>query len=254
MFFALLRFSPAVLALLQALLLKLMITTRVGWYWYLIILLVLDLIYFFVLKVKLKTKGLIGLAIHSWLLTASGFAFLLVISNRIFVNFFIGLWSGILFFYLESIFHYCYESRKQVLFNLSNVISYANLLIFFTALATVFNFHIFLEIGWWWNLLVCLMVSLILLPNYYAVNQVKSEDGWVYIGVIVLLLGEMVFALGYWPVSFYVLTLVATLGYYILSSLSLLYWQQKLTTAKIWQYVGLSLALLGLVLITTIWL
>ena len=254
MFLALLKLSPVFLSLTQLVLYKILVATRAGWQWYLILILGLDLAYFILLKIKLKPEHLVWLALHSLIVVTSGFAFLLITHDWLFVNAFIVSWSLVYFFYLESIFHYYYESRKQVLFNIQNVISYTNLIAFFLINATLYNFYIFIEIGWWWILIINLIASYILLINYYLVNQVNWQDLLVYSSVIVLIILEVVAGLIFWPVSFYVLTLIVTLSYYVLSSLSLLYWQEKLTAIHIWQYTGFTLIILGLVLLTTIWL
>ncbi len=254
MFFALLRFYPVVFTLLQIIVVRLLISTGGGWYWYLALLMSLDLIYFILLKIKLQSKHTYLLALHSLVVLSSGYAFILMISGEVFLTMFVLIWSGIVLIYLESVFHYCYQSRKQVLFNLSNVVSYTNLISFFVAIAAVFNLYIFLEISGWWVVGVTWLVSSLLLMNYYLIHKISWRTNLITTAVLSLLLVEIVSGLIFWPVSFYVLTLILTIGYYIFSSLSLMYLQEKLTFVKVWQYLAFSFLLIGVTLLTTIWL
>ena len=219
MIFAFIRLLPLSLPVLYFLILKIFFYFSHGWLWFLIILLALNGVFFCLVYVKKRNKKVFLLAAHASVFVLAGFAFALILSNPWFANIFLLLWSLIYLVYLESAFHYFYETRKTILFDLKNVVIYSSIIIFFLVGATLLNLYLFLGLGWWWILPAVSALTPVLLSNYFAFCGFK--DYRAHVLIISLIVLEFSIILLLLPFSFYILALLLALAYYLLSSLNL---------------------------------
>ncbi|MEK7167601.1 MAG: hypothetical protein AAB791_01210 [Patescibacteria group bacterium] len=252
MIFALIRVLPLSLPVINFLLLKTLFYFPAGWFWFLIMLLALNGMFFCLVHVKKKNKKIFLLAAHSSVFILVGFVFTLTLSNPWFINSFLLVWSLVYLVYLESAFHYFYETRKDIIFDLKNVVNYSGIIVFFLAAVALFNFYLFLGLSWWWILPAVLILSLILLLNRFIFSEFK--DYWIHIAVICLIILEFLVVLLVLPFSLYILALLLVLAYYLLSSLAALSLSGGLKARSVWLYSIFVLISAVLVLGTSIWI
>jgi hypothetical protein len=224
------------------------------WLWLLVPILLLDIGYFSLLFLKKKDNKIFIFLIHSLFFLTTGFAYLLILGNNLFINLFLIVWSLIYLLYLESILHYFYQTRKVILIDLKNVIAYVNLVTLFFAISFLINLYIFINISWWLVLLVSFALSFILLLTRLEVNGVKLFQSLLYSSVVSLIIVEMVAVVLYFTTSFYASSVMLSLFYYLLSSFSLLNIKKELTKGVIIQYSIFTVVVLALIALTSQWL
>lgn len=250
----LIRILPVIIAVLHFFALRGLFYFSGQWYLIYGFLFLLDAIYFTLLFSKLKKSLVIFFLLHSLILFSAGFAFLMILSNGFFINLFLIFWSVVIFFYLESVFHFFYPTIKTTAFDLKSVLINFNLLIFFLLNASLLNFLIFLNLAWWWLLIVSFFTSLIILLSQFLVNQIDRKSSLICAAAIALLLAEILTALLFLPVSFYVLTFCLVLVYYLFSSFAVFQFLNKLNRKIILQYLLFAAIILLAVVLTTTWL
>jgi len=224
-------------------------------YWWLILLLMLgaNLFYFWLLRNRQDKKADWLFLFYAEILAATGFLNLLILENKLIINIFLLLWSAMYFFYLEAYFHYFYPRPQPNLFALKNLIAYFNVVIIFFLLSALINFNIFFNLPWLWILFITFGANLFLLRQIFFAQGANFIASWQYLLVIDAILTELLLALSFWPVSFYVIAAVYTLAYYCLISLSLWHYQKILKRRIVWRQLLLAAIALLLILTTAKW-
>jgi hypothetical protein len=224
--------------------------------WWQILLLVgllLIVFNFILLKIKNRQKSIAGLMIFAIIFYLAGMAYLLVLENPLIINIFILVWSAVLWFYLEAVFHDFYETSRTHIMNLQNISLYGNILIIFFLTASLISFNIFLN---WPKLSILLILGLVYLAIIhftFTKQKINRDDAWLYAAIIALVLVEFLVVLLFLPASFYVVAIVLSLAYYFLSSIAILSLKKQLTNKVFWYYLVVC-SVFGLaVLLTATW-
>ena len=163
MIFILIRIFPFLIPVLYWLLLKTIFILNGQIFWPILISLTINFLYFLFIFLKKKKSEAFIFLLHSWVLIFSGFAYVLILSSEIFINLFVTIWALLYFLYLESVFHYFYETKKILLLDLKNIIAHINLIAFFFLTASLINFRIFINFSFWLVLILVAVFSFFLI-------------------------------------------------------------------------------------------
>ncbi|MEK7653566.1 MAG: hypothetical protein AAB358_03735 [Patescibacteria group bacterium] len=254
MVFLLNRILPFVLPLLYFLSLKFLFVFSGYWHVFLILILVGDFIFFFFLNKKVKDRKVFLVFLHSIIFVLVGFAYVVILDSRLLINLFVVFWSVVYLIYLESIFHFFYRTDKVILIDFANIVAYVNLAAFFLMMVVLVNFKIFLNLAWWWLILVGFIGAFVFCFNRFLVLNIDKKINLLYSLIIAAILAELSWALLILPVSFFVSSLIMAVAYYLFSSLSALKFQEKLMRLTVLKYSVFALIVLILVLATAVWI
>lgn len=254
MIFILIRIFPFLIPILYGILLKTIFVLNGQIVWPLVIILIINFLYFLFIFLK-KRKGEIFIFLfHSSVLVLTGFSYILILSGELFINLFLVIWSLLYFLYLESIFHHFYETQKVLLLDLKNIIAYINLIALFFLSASLINFYIFINFSIWLIFALITIITFLLAISQLRVNDILGKKSLVYSLILSLIIIEVLSAVLFLSVSFYVSAVVLTVWYYLLSSLLVLSVKGNLTKNIVWQYIGFTLIVIFIIAITSQWL
>jgi len=254
MIFILIRIFPFLIPLLYAGILKSVLVLNGQIFWPIVVALVINFWYFLFIFIKKKRGEVFIFILHSTILMLVGFTYLLILSSPVFINLFIIIWSLLYFLYLESIFHHFYQTNRVLLLDLKNIIAYVNLLAFFFLTAFLINLYIFINFSIWLVFLLVGLVAFILIISRLRVNGLTWLKSLVYSITSSILVVEVLVALLYLSVSFYVSALFLAVLYYLLSSFLVLNSKDNLTSKIVWQYLAFTLAVIIIIALTSQWL
>lgn len=254
MLFVLIRISPVLIPVLYVMLLKGMFYADRLWLWFLITALIINAAFFFFLYLKKRNSQIFLFLLHSLVFTTIGFLYALILGGGVAVNLFIAGWAIIYFIYLESIFHYFYQTKKVLLVDLKNIISYVNLVSFFFLVTFLINLYIFINFSWWLILILIFVSSLILIISQFKANDLPSNRGLLYSLVVSIMITEIAIVALLLPVSFYVSAVIISILYYLFTSLSVIHVRGELTKEVIIQYIVFTVIVSLIIIITSQWL
>lgn len=254
MLFVLIRTAPFLLSALHFVFIKTMFTVGGIWFLWLSLVLILNATYFALIFLKKRDKKAIIFALHSSIFLSVGFFFLLILGSDFIINIFLLVWSLLYLLYLESILHYFYQTKKVLVVNLINIIAYINLVVVFFASAFLINFYIFISFSPWFILLISLLMSFVIILTQLEVNKIDWVRSVLYASVLSVLMTEVLIAVLFFSVSFYVSAVVVSLTYYLLSSFSLLSIKDGLTKVVILKYSVFTVSVLVAIALTSRWL
>jgi len=225
-------------------------------FWYLIFLtvVILDSVYFISLFIKVKDFKLIMGWLHSLIFLAIGVFYLFLFGGNTLAYIFMVLWCLIYLIYLESIFHFYYQTKKSFFIDLVSVLAYLNLVIVFFSVASFLNIYIFLEFSSWLIIIANLVIFFILIYNNLLLHQIDSKTILCYALGLAVIMTEILVSLMFLPISLYVSAFVMVIFYYLLNNLTVLSLKKKLNRVIIFQYLLFASAVLIIVLVTTRWL
>ncbi|MFA4871983.1 MAG: hypothetical protein WC610_02915 [Patescibacteria group bacterium] len=253
MLFLLIRIFPVLIPVGYFFILKFLFAFSGAWYWFLILAAALNLFYFILLNWKLGRKRVWFFALYSEIFVVLGLVNALLLSNQIFINLFIIIWSIIYLIYLESVFNYLYRTTRFSLIDLKSIAGYISLLMCFIISYALLNFYVFLNFPWWALIIIYFPVIFILFFERFLAYDFPFKTNFLYSFLTALVLIEILIVLLWWPNSIYVLALILLIFYYLLSSIAILYWQDKLTKKSARQYLVFAAVVLVLVLMTASW-
>lgn len=108
----------------------------------------------------------------------------------------------------------------------------------------------------WFNFLVVFLASFpLILQGLWCVNLEPkiNKKIWFYSLALSLVLGEMALVFSFWPVTVVVGSLSLTTGLYIVLGLTQQYLSERLFKKTINEYIGVGIAVLIVILLTTHW-
>ncbi|MFA5029583.1 MAG: hypothetical protein WC518_02400 [Patescibacteria group bacterium] len=224
------------------------------WYLFLALALVLDLVYFILIKIKTTAKGSWLAFLHSLVFVSVGFIYFLFLSGSLPVAIFSFGWPILYLIYLESVFHFFYQTKKVFLLDFKNIVSYLNLIILFFGSVVLINFYTFINFNLFGLSVVFLLGCLILLSSRFFAEGYNPRTNVFQSLVLALLLWELFLVLTFLPLSIYALALILSLAYYLLTSFALRRFNKNLTTLVVLQYSLFAGLVLIIVLVTAAWL
>lgn len=254
MSFAIIRLAPFLLPPLYLAAVEAAFYFSGFWLPLLLSVLALDVFYFWLVYLKTKNKKTFLFIFHSLIFLVAGFVFSSILSNRLFINSFLAIWSLAYLVYLEAMFHYFYPGQKIPLTDLKNVIAYVDLALIFLIAAFLLNFYLFLNLPWYFLLSIMFFVFGTVLASRLLVNAIELKRSMVHASVLAVLISEIAAVALFLPVSFYVSAMLVTVFYYLASSFSLLWLKQELTIKTLINYLVFSTIILSIIFFTAQWL
>ena len=156
--------------------------------------------------------------------------------------------------FLETIFVYIYEHENYQEGALENISLLGNLISTFFLLATGLGLKIFIGLPVWLEFLIVLPLIAILINEIIWVNKIVAKDGRIFVATLTLLLGELLLAVNFLPINFYVSSFVLLAIFYVLISLSLDYLKKQIVRLAVVKYLAISLTTVAVALLTAQWL
>ena len=225
-----------------------------AWPIFLMVILLLNLTFFIFFAKKFKRPAVWLIFFHSLAVVMVGAFYFLLLSNPWIVRIFLIFWSLLYAVYLESIFHYFYQTQKAVLIELKNIIFYTGLMMAFIVGASFINAYIFLNFSGWPLVLLLGLIFFILTGNNLIISGFDFETGLLYATVVAGLAVELAVALLFAPVSFYVSAMILAGFYYLSNVLAVASFKQQLTTRLFAQEIIFVGFILVITLTTASWL
>ena len=254
MLFAIIRLLPFIIPVYYFLSLKSLFYFNSWWPFVLVSIIAINIVYLLLLRIKSKDKKVSAVLFYSIIYAVCGFVYILILENPLFINLFLFFWSLIYFIYWEAVFHHFYQTQKRSILEMKNIILYLNLIIIFFYSSLIINLNIFLSLDWYWVLLAAFLINLTLLINFFLFNDLTLSKNKLTIFVLDLILLQLLGALIYLPISFYVVAFIISLCYYWLTSFFLLYAGNNLRPVKIIKYLVFGFVIGLLVVLTSFWL
>jgi len=254
MLFAVIRLMPFIIPIYYFASLKALFFFNSWWPFVFASIIAVNVIYLLLLRVKSKDKKVSAVLFYSVIYAIFGFIALLILENQVFINLFLVFWSLVYFIYWEAVFHYFYQTQKRSILEMKNIILYLNILVVFVYSALIINLNVFWGLQWYWVLLTAFIVNAIILMNLLLFTDLSPAKNKLIIFTLDLILLQLLVALFYLPISFYVGAFVMALCYYWLSSFFLLSTQNSLRPKKLIQYLAFGLVIGLFVILTSFWL
>jgi len=209
--------------------------------------------YFLFIYSKTKNKEVFVFLIHSFIFVITGFFYVLILGSQTFINLFLVIWSLLYFLYLVSIFHYFYDTKKVVVLNLKNIVAYINLITLFFLVAFLINIHIFINFSIGLVYFGVFIASFLLVFSRFKINGVSWQKNLLYSFLLSIMIIEVLVAVLFLPVSFYVSAVIIAIVYYVLSSILAISTKKALNKMVIWQYIIFTLISIFIIAITSQW-
>jgi len=254
MLFAIIRLLPFIIPVYYFLSLKSLFYYSSWWPIVLVSIIAINIAYLLLLRFKSKDKTASAVLFYSIIYAVLGFVYVLILENPLFINLFLFFWSLIFFIYWEAAFHYFYQTQKRHILEMKNIILYLNLIIIFVYSSLIMNLNIFLSLDWYWVLLIAFIINLVLLINFFLFNGLPLRRNKLAIFAMDLILLQLLGALIFLPISFYVVAFIISLGYYWLTSFYLLFINNNLRPMKLIKYLAFGLIISLFVILTSFWL
>jgi len=178
-----------------------------------------------------------------------GLLFLLFsFSNNLWRQFIILISS--LFFFL-IVWSFGVEKRKSIF--AFNILSLGTIFTAFLIYSACWAFYLTFNIPLWSLMIVLILVSFLLF--YQIVNLFFSfiAHFWLYLGVFVLIIGEVAWSLSFWPTGHLTAGLILTLVFYLLWEFFSYWFEGRMKKSIILEHLLLCLFIFLLILLKTPW-
>lgn len=253
MLFAIIRLLPFIIPVYYFLSLKSLFYFNSWWPFVFGSIIAINIIYLLILRIKSKDKKVSAVLFYSIIYAVLGSVNVLILENSLFINLFLLFWSVVYFIYWEAVFHHFYQTQKRSILEMKNIILYLNVIIMFAYTALIMNLNIFLGLDWYYVLPIAFLVNLVLLINFFLFNDLAPLKNKLVIVVLDLILLQLLAALIYLPLSFYVVAFIISLCYYLLTSLYLHFAGHNLRPRKLIKYLVFGFIIGLFVVLTSFW-
>lgn len=254
MFFLLLRFLPYIIPVAFFVAVKAVFGFSDYWLWFLASIVILPLTFFLLLRRENIAKPVFWLAVYAIVYAVTGFAYVMILENSTIISLFAIIWSLIYWLYLEAVFHDFYDTKKTYILNLRNITLYGNILIIFFATATLVSFNIFLNLSWVYLLLIAIVSYFSILYLTFQRLGLNKRQTLIYAGLTNLILSEVLAGLLLLPSSFYIIAIIVSLCYYLLTQTVFYALEKRLNRKTFIQLLAFFSIILLAVIITATWL
>jgi len=227
---------------------------NVGYWWQFLIVLFLFLLgtIFAVCKFKLN-KDFLHFLILPVFFVFSGVYFMMYIINDVFYYIFIVVLAMFLYALLKQYYLYFYFPFKYQPYSLESLSLYISWLTAFFIFSGTFAGLLLLQLPLTFLISVMFVSLALVVYQFFWINKINFNKGWLFILIILLIIVELFIAISFLPNGYYVDSFVLGVALYILLGLSKAFFQEKLNSRTVAQYVivgGLSILL---VLLTARW-
>jgi hypothetical protein len=126
---------------------------------------------------------------------------------------------GIVGFLVEESVRYVYWPQIYKNLSLENISSYAQLFVVFALTSGLFYINTFIFVPLWLIVVIEVVVSLLVVYQLIQANHINNINNWLFIVVVSLIMGEMIWVMSFLPTIYYVNGILITIIFYLLSGL-----------------------------------
>lgn len=196
----------------------------------------------------------IGLSTALLILILSCFTFILILEQNTIIYGLIAVTTAIYFLFVQNIVLFLFVPKKYIPYSLEYICTYSNVVASFYMYVSAF---IFLALGLGrvrYVLTLACCTTLILVWQTFWIQKIAwSQARWCIV-VISLIMAETIWAMHYWPISFFVSGFLLTIELYVLLNMSRYYLHQTLTSKLVVLYLTTSGIAILILLLTAQWL
>ncbi|MCX6796502.1 MAG: hypothetical protein NTW06_03315, partial [Candidatus Falkowbacteria bacterium] len=159
----------------------------------------------------------------------------------------------LIYFYLRLLYIYLVNFNLQKKESLENFSAYGNFLAFYFLSSFLYGIRAFLNFSVWPLMLIFLAAAVLIIYEIFWINSINLKVGSFYVLLLSLVLTELAWALTFLTLSFYILGLIITIGYYILIGLTKFYLKGQLDKKIIKLYLIFGFTSVLIVLLSARW-
>jgi len=221
---------------------------------YFIIGLVVDFVLlFWAFYLARKAFSIGWLIIGPLLVLGSGAFFYLFVGNvaaRIIIAV---LTLSISWFLVEESIRYVYWPNEYKEKSLENISSYAQIFVIYAVFNGLFYINTFIFVQLWVIVIVSIAISFAVLYQLVQVNRITNSDNWLFIIIVGLIIGELVWVVNFLPTIYYVNAILVTIVFYILSGLGRQILMTTLKAKSLLRYLLVGVIGIIIILVSSQW-
>lgn len=195
----------------------------------------------------------VWLAVPMLLLVGGGYAYLLIQEQVLLQVVAIVCISLFFFLYEKNLTIYLFQPAKYIPFSLEHIVTYCNIVASFFVYVSLFIFAILRLTHLRYVFIIGMALTGLLVWQTFWIQKIPWAKAKWFVLVLTLIIGQLIVALYYWPVSFFVSGVLLTLVLYVLLHLSRHHLTNTLTKQLLWRYVITGTIALVVLLATAQW-
>jgi hypothetical protein len=204
--------------------------------------------------VKTSFYGRLDFLIFPLVFFNGAVASLLVLNNRFFAQGLIFFSAGMIFYYLKAVYFFHHKPLLYKSFQIRNISVYGNFLAIFFFSSALFGIRSFLNWPVWGIILVLTFLFLLVIYQLSWAHKIPLADSGVHILVDSLILVEIAWSLSFLPLRFYILGLLLSASYYVITGLTRHYLLGTLEAKNVKAYLGVGLFSVVMILLSARWI
>lgn len=223
------------------------------WLGILIALLLLPIIATLVVRQSHWRQEYVGLTVPMLLLVGGGYTFLLI-QETLALQVAAIVATGIFFFLFEkNVSVFLFQPAKYIPFSLEHIVTYCNIIASFFVYVSLFIFSILRLTHLRYIFIIAVCVTGLLVWQTFWIQKIAWQKAKWFVLILTLVISQVVVAVYYWPVSFFVSGIMVTLLLYVLLHLSRHHLTNTLTRHLLWRYLITAIVALLILLATAQW-
>ncbi|MFA6106596.1 MAG: hypothetical protein WC745_02870 [Patescibacteria group bacterium] len=204
--------------------------------------------------VKTSFYGRLDFLIFPLVFFNSSVANLLVLNNEFLVQGLIFFSTGMVWYYLKAVYFFHHEPLLYKSFQIRNISVYGNFLAVFFSSSALFGMRSFLNWPVWGIILVLTFLLLVVIYQLNWAHKIPPTDSSVHILVGSLILIEIAWSLSFLPLRYYILGLLFSAAYYVITGLTRHYLSGTLNAKNVKAYIGIGLFSVIIILLSARWI
>ncbi len=181
-------------------------------------------------------------------------ASLLILNSRFLAQGLIFFSAGMIWYYIKSVYFFHHKPIFYKTFQISNISVYGNFLSIFFFSSALFGIRSFLNWPVWGIILVLTFLFLLVIYQLNWAHKIPLADSGVHILADSLILVEIAWSLSFLPLRFYILGLLLSAAYYIITGLTRHYLLGTLAAKNVKAYLGVGLFSVIIILLSARWI
>lgn len=195
----------------------------------------------------------VGLALPMLTLVLGAYTFLLIQEQFVITLVTIAVTVVFFFVFEKNLSVFLFQPAKYIPFSLEHISTYSTVLASFFVYVSLFIFSILRLTRLRYIFVLAIVLTALMVWQTFWMQKISWEKARWFVLALSLGLTQVVVALYYWPVSFFVSGITVTLLMYVLLHLSRHHLTSTLTPQLVWRYcLTAAIALVGL-LVTADW-
>lgn len=193
------------------------------------------------------------LLLAPFLFSASGFAFLVILSQDIWkwgVSIFIAI---MLLWFFQNVFQFAYQHDRYQPHAIENISTYMNIIAVFFLISAIASLRLYVHIDQFLLLAIGVFGFFFFVVQLLWVNKLQLKKHRSYLVVLPLLFGQILWSALWLPIDFFVVSMIVTLGYYAITNLARQHLLERLEKVAIRRYAVITALGIILILSTASW-